>query len=91
MTLSISEAVFNVTIATHRDLVVDRDLRLSSTSKTAVISDIREDLQIGINAGGIVQVEWDREVGLLVAAEFQVIHVTRSNQSVVDWIENLTV
>jgi hypothetical protein len=91
MTLSISEAVFNVTIGTHRDLVVDRDLRLSSTSKTAVISDIREDLQIGINAGGIVQVEWDREVGLLVAAEFQVIHVTRSNQSVVDWIENLTV
>jgi hypothetical protein len=91
MTLSISEAVFNVTIGTHRDLVVDRDLRLSSTSKTAVISDIREDLQIGINAGGIVQVEGDREVGLLVAAEFQVIHVTRSNRSVVDWIENLTV
>ena len=63
---------YTIPIHTYLDSIVDRDLRLRTTTETTVICKIRENRKLGVDARGVVQGEWNREIRLFVAVEFQV-------------------
>ena len=63
---------YTIPFHTYLDSIVDRDLRLRTTTETTVICKIGEDRKLGVNTRGVVQGEWNGEVRLFVAVEFQV-------------------
>lgn len=75
--------------ATHRDLVVNLDLRLASSNEATLGSDIDQNLVARIEGLLVCDLERECEVGLAVGMEGDVILLTSSNSSVVDGVENL--
>ena len=61
-----------IPVHTYLDSIVDRDLRLRTTTETTVIRKIGENRELRVDARGVVQGEWNGEVRLFVTVEFQV-------------------
>ena len=54
-----------------------------------MVGNVGENLQVRINALRVVQCERNREVGLLVAVELEVVQVASPNESVVNRVKDL--
>lgn len=74
---------------THRDLVVNSNLRLASSNEATLGSDVDKDLVARIKVLFVCDLERECKVGLAVSVEGDVILLASTNSRVVNGVKNL--